>query len=74
MTGQHSRESPISIIFPSQAISPRIPQKGQALGQCADLPKVKDTIPGMNFIANQVTLEEVHKSGGEKVSGCYYLI
>lgn len=53
MTGQHSRESPISIIFPSQAISPRIPQKGQALGQCADLPKVKDTIPGMNFIANQ---------------------
>lgn len=58
-----SGSPPTSLMSPNQATSPRIPPEGQALEQRAGSPKVKDTIPGMNFIANQVTLEEAQKSG-----------
>lgn len=36
-------------------------------GQCAaDWPEVRDTIPGMNFIGNQVTLEAAQEIGARK--------
>lgn len=44
-------------------------------GQCAaDWPEVKDAIPGMNVIGNQVTPEAAQEIGARKVPGCDYLV
>lgn len=38
-----------------------LPESRERARQHAHLPKVKDTIPGMNFMGNQMTLEAAQK-------------